>query len=178
MITKRDMMRKFAFLAAVTLLCLPLSAQRVKKYDEVVSDASDARITWVGRTKTDGGTVSFDWSGVYARIAFEGDLLRVKASDSKKDYFNLWIDKEMDAEPDRIVTLTGQDTTIVLFQGGNPKEKHTAIFQKRTEGEQGTTVSLNLSETPIPAVSAAKIPSRPTLSSPKPRTPTNPTPPS
>lgn len=156
MITKRDMMRKFAFLAAVTLLCLPLSAQRVKKYDEVVSDASDARITWVGRTKTDGGTVSFDWSGVYARIAFEGDLLRVKASDSKKDYFNLWIDKEMDAEPDRIVTLTGQDTTIVLFQGGNPKEKHTAILQKRTEGEQGTACFIRF-ETRRPLLQAEGI---------------------
>lgn len=132
------MIRKLIWIAAATLLSLSLHAQGVKKNDAVITPAADARVTWIGRTQVQDGTVSFDWSGVYARIAFEGNYLAVKASDSKKDYFNLWIDKQMDTEPDQIITLTGKDTTIVLFQGGSPKDKHTAILQKRTEGEQGT----------------------------------------
>ena len=144
------MTRKIIWIVAATLLSLPLHAQGVKKNDTVITPAADASVTWIGRTLVQDGTVSFDWSGVYSRIAFEGNYLAVKASDSKKDYFNLWIDKQMDTEPDQIITLTGKDTTIVLFQGGSPKEKHTAILQKRTEGEQGTATLFRNPETAPP----------------------------
>ncbi len=100
--------------------------------------ASDSRITYVGRTSVaQDGAVSFDWSGVYARVAFTGGYLALEASDSGKDYFNVWIDREPSAEPDRIVVID-RDTTVVLFQARERKpQTHRIVIQKRTEGEQG-----------------------------------------
>ena len=110
--------------------------------------ASDSRITWIGRTATDkGGAVSFDWSATCARISFEGDELAIKASDTHKNYFNVWIDKPMAAEPDKVITIEGKEKTIVLadkddfkrMYGKKSPDTHTVIIQKRTEGEQGRT---------------------------------------
>ena len=109
--------------------------------------ASDSRITWVGRTRVSDGAVSFDWSATYARIAFEGDYIAIKASDTHKNYYNVWVDKPMQAEPDRIVAVEGRERTIVLadkdffkeLYGKKGPSSHTVILQKRTEGEQGTT---------------------------------------
>jgi len=100
--------------------------------------AADSRITYVGRTLVgQGGAVSFDWSGVYARVAFTGGYLALEASDSGKDYFNVWIDREPSAEPDKIVIID-RDTTVVLFQARERKPlQHRIVIQKRTEGEQG-----------------------------------------
>ena len=42
--------------------------------------AADGRITYVGRTLvTPDNSVSFDWSGVYARISFTGGYLALEA---------------------------------------------------------------------------------------------------
>ena len=99
--------------------------------------AADSRITYVGRTLVQEGTVSFDWSAVYARISFTGGYLALEAGDSGKDYFNLWIDKEPSAEPDRVIVLD-RDTTVVLFQQREKRPRpHRIVLQKRTEGEQG-----------------------------------------
>ncbi|MBR5255607.1 MAG: GDSL family lipase [Bacteroidales bacterium] len=100
--------------------------------------ASDARITYVGRTLVaQDGAVSFDWSGVYARISFTGGYLALEAGDTGKDYFNVWIDREPSAEPDKIVVVD-RDTTVVLFQARERKPlPHQVVIQKRTEGEQG-----------------------------------------
>ena len=68
--------------------------------------ASDSRITYVGRTlRGNDGSVSFDWSGVYTRISFIGGSLSLEVSDSKKDWFNVWIDREPSANPDRIIII-------------------------------------------------------------------------
>lgn len=127
------------FLMAV-LLCLSafLSAQVVR------TPASDPRITYVGRTLVSGEEVSFDWTGTHIRIAFEGDDLALCLSDTKKDYFNVWIDGEALPEPDFVATFQG-DTTVVLCDrellrnryGKKIPKTHTAILGKRTEGEQG-----------------------------------------
>ena len=100
--------------------------------------ASDARVTYVGRTfVTQDGAVSFDWSGVYARISFTGGYLALEAGDTGKDYFNVWIDREPSAEPDRVVVID-RDTTVVLFSQKERKPlAHKVVIQKRTEGEQG-----------------------------------------
>ena len=101
--------------------------------------ASDGRITYVGRTLVQEGTVSFDWSGVYTRIAFTGGYLALEASDTGKDFFNIWIDRDPSAEPDRTVVVQG-DTTVVLFEARERKPlPHRLTIQKRTEGEQGLT---------------------------------------
>jgi lysophospholipase L1-like esterase len=100
--------------------------------------AADSRITFVGRTLVSPeGAVSFDWSAVTARIAFTGGYLALEAGDTGKDYFNVWIDREPAADPDRVVVID-RDTTVVLFQQKERKPlPHKVYIQKRTEAEQG-----------------------------------------
>ena len=123
-------MKRICLLLLVAALTLPAaSRERVP--------ASDSRITYVGRTLMTDGTVSFDWSGVYARVAFTGGYLALEAGDSGRDYFNVWIDREPTAEPDRVVVID-RDTTLVLFQQKERRpQPHRLVIQKRTEGEQG-----------------------------------------
>jgi len=126
-------MKRIFSLLLVAALFLPAAAR------EKVP-ATDSRITFVGRTLVKDGAVSFDWSGVYARIAFTGGYLALEAGDSGRDYFNVWIDKDPVAEPDRVVVID-RDTTLVLFQQKERKpQAHRLVIQKRTEGEQGRAV--------------------------------------
>ena len=64
---------------------------------------TDSRITYVGRTLAGPDGVSFDWSGSGMRIRFNGTCLALRVSDTDKDYFNLWIDREPGAEADKVV---------------------------------------------------------------------------
>ena len=137
---------RIAFIAAVLLACASSAAVA----EDRSIPASDGRITWVGRTLARDGSVSFDWSATYARISFRGTYLAVKASDTRKDYFNVWIDRPMSAEPDKVVAVEGGDSIIVLadkdyfkaLYGRKGPDSHTVIIQKRSEGDQGvTTVS-------------------------------------
>ncbi len=110
---------------------------------------TDSRITYVGRSLAGPDGVTFDWSASGVRIRFTGTCLSVRVSDTDKDYYNLWIDREPDAEADRVLAVAGKDTTIVLFdarEGLSAKAarkvkpaEHTIWLNKRTEGEQGKT---------------------------------------
>ena len=91
------MKRIIALLVLAAVACSAAAREKVP--------ASDGRITYVGRTLVTEGTVSFDWSGVYARIAFTGGYLSLEAGDTGKDYFNVWIDRDPSAEPDRVVVI-------------------------------------------------------------------------
>ena len=142
---------------------------------------TDSRITYVGRSLAGPDGVTFDWSASGVRIRFTGTCLSVRVSDTDKDYYNLWIDHEPDAEADRVLAVAGKDTTIVLFdarEGLSAKAarkvkpaEHTIWLNKRTEGEQGkTTVHAVLTDgtlasspassrwlaTPTPAATAAR----------------------
>lgn len=117
-------------LAATTAL----SAKKTKEL--IVTPASDSRIEYTGRTFTQGNDVSYDWSGVYFRIRFTGPYLAVKCSDSRNNWFNIWIDKEMGPETDGKFLVAAKDTVIVLAEGLG-KGEHEVILQKRTEGDQG-----------------------------------------
>ena len=113
-------------------------------YSAVTVPASDSRITYVGRTLVEGDDVSFDWSSTYAKISFQGDYLAVKASDTGKDYFNVWIDRDMSAEADKVLCLNSKDSLLVIissadFKKGKKQANHTVIIQKRTEADQGKT---------------------------------------
>lgn len=103
--------------------------------------ADDSRITYVGRTLKEDGKVSFDWTGVYAKVRFEGGYLAVKASDTKSDWYDVWIDREPEAEADKTLCISGQDSIYVLADLGIRKKdsSHAVFFKKRTEGEQGMT---------------------------------------
>ena len=89
------------------------------------------------RTVAEDGNVSFDWTGTDCRIRFSGPYLAVRCSDTKANYFNVWIDKEFSDKGDKVIRTSGQDTLIVIAENLGRGE-HTAIIQKRTEGEQGT----------------------------------------
>ena len=118
-----------------------------RELPEVRTPASDTRITYVGRTLTHGDSVSFDWSGVYARVRFEGSYLAMTASDTKADYYDIWIDREPSAEADRTIRVSGRDSTYILadpssisnFGSRGKAFSHTVVLKKRTEGEQGRT---------------------------------------
>ena len=121
----------------VTLLCLAAGCLRAAA-DGL--PASDPRITWVGRTEVRDGDVSFDWSGVYAIVDFYGNKLELRASDTGKDYFNVWLDREdMTGEPHNTFRVSGRDTTVTVCEAPylHKLVRHTAIIQKCTEGEQG-----------------------------------------
>jgi hypothetical protein len=139
-------MKKILILAATMLFSLSVLAESIP--------ASDARVTYVGRTLVEGNDVSFDWTAVYFRLCFSGKSLSMRVSDTKWDatpemaatrhnYFNVWIDAPMSAEPHRIIEVASQDTVIELidpaYLRSSKLKQHTVIVQKRTEGEQGKT---------------------------------------
>ena len=120
----------------IALLVAVLSSVSLVSAEKV--DASDTRITWVGRTSFDyGGSVRFDWTGVYCRIRFKGDTLRMTVSDTGRDYYNVYIDRPMDAEPSQVIAIQGD--TALQFVMRPCRKIHNVVLQKRTEAEQGTT---------------------------------------
>lgn len=108
---------------------------------DLVTPASDSRITIIGRTFVSGDDVTFEWTGVYARVAFEGRYIALRASDTKKNYYNVWLDKDTSCEPDKVIAIEGKDSLYVLFDESAIKAKgaHSLVLQKRTEAEQGRT---------------------------------------
>ena len=127
-------MKKFIIFAAAVLICGSTSAASPKKVFE--TPASDSRIEYTGRILAEGNDVSYDWSGVYARIRFTGPYLAVRLSDTRNSWFNVWVDREMDPVMDKKFLVAAKDTVITLAENLG-KGEHTVILQKRTEGEQG-----------------------------------------
>jgi len=128
-------MRKLLLCAVVLLSAV--SAGAVAPLNEY--GGSDPRITYVGRTLVADDGVTFDWSGTTVRLKFSGKTLSLRISDTDKDYYDLWIDREVSADADRRIAFSGKDTTIVLFESGGKASVHTLSLVKRTEGEQGKT---------------------------------------
>ncbi len=93
---------------------------------------SPARV--VGRTLTlNDGSIQFDWSGVYLEIRFEGSYLALELSDTKRNYFNLWVDGQEQPK----FTSEGDHTLVELFNDPTNRGKHLVRIQKATEAEQG-----------------------------------------
>lgn len=101
---------------ALMALTLTISGLSARELPEIHTPASDSRVTYVGRTLKKKDNVSFDWTGVYVRIRFEGTYLAMKASDSKANYYDLWIDREPDAKADRTIRVSGKDSVYVLVE--------------------------------------------------------------
>ena len=129
-------MNRIAIICILLLVATPV-------FSKVNTSASDSRVTYVGRTAVTDGDVSFDWSSTYFNLSFQGDYLAVRASDTGKDYFNVWIDRPMSSEADKILCLNSRDSLLVIvdakdFGKGKKNRSHTVIIQKRTEAQQGT----------------------------------------
>lgn len=114
-------MKRISLLAAALLGATFMMA--APKATESTIKASDSRITYIGRTEVKGGDVSFDWTGTYLKVRFQGNALSFKVSDTKKNYYNVWLDGSMDQAPDKVVAVHGTDTTIVLFSAGELKAR-------------------------------------------------------
>lgn len=108
-------------------------------------NADDSRITYVGRTMVREGEVSFDYSATYARIAFAGTKVSLRAASVEPIYFNVWIDNAFAAEPDKVICINGSDTTIELYSARKrDKKEHQLLIQRRVEGEHGITTFISL----------------------------------
>ena len=144
----RTALRK-SLVTAAAVLCLGASLLAKTATPTPKSyPASDPKVAFVGRTLVEGDNVSFNWTGVYARISFTGNYLAMKVSDTKKNYYNIWLDKSADNAADKLVTTFGSDSLVVLIDEADmaarygkkvPAGPHSILIRKRTEGEQGTT---------------------------------------
>lgn len=105
--------------------------------------ATDPRITFVGRAVEENGSLRFDWPATYFRVAFTGKSLSMRISDSKRNYYAVWVDIPTSYEPNRIVEVKGNDTIIDLVLPADMKKskikEHHVVLQKRTEAGCGTT---------------------------------------
>lgn len=125
------MKSKILYFLLILFLTSDLSGQkRVSTFR-----ADDSNISYVGRVvKSDAGEVSFNWSGTYFMTRFTGTYCAIRVSDTKKNYYNIFIDNKLTG----VVTTFGIDSIIVLADGLRAGE-HSLLMQKRTEGEQGKT---------------------------------------
>ena len=80
-------MKKY-LIASLFLLLLSAAYAKVPA-KKVIIEASDARITWIGRTLVDEGSVSFDWTGTYGKVRLIGNTLSFRISDNKKNYYKV-----------------------------------------------------------------------------------------
>ena len=128
-------MKKFLICAASMLFSLSLVAESIP--------ATDSRLTFVGRAIESDGSLTFDFPATYFRVAFTGKSLSMRVSDSKRDFFAVWIDSPTSAEPTHIVEVKGNDTIIPLIVPEDVKKskikEHLVVIQKRTEAGCGKT---------------------------------------
>lgn len=128
-------MKKILFIATVMLLTTSVFAETVP--------ATDSRVTFVGRAAVEDGSVRFDWPSTYFRVAFVGKKLSMRVSDTKRDYYAVWVDSPTSEEPTRIVEVKGNDTIIELVLPEDVKKskvkEHQVVLQKRTEAGCGMT---------------------------------------
>jgi len=147
-------MKKILSLTSL-LLCSAFAALA----EQTIPASSKESVTVVGRYATDADKISFDWSGVQLRIRFKGTRLEMKASDTKANWFNVWVDKTPGAREDFKIR-TSSDSTYVIVSGLK-KGEHTVVLQKRTEGEQGIVSIENFRTDGVfltaPAMAARKI---------------------
>ena len=109
---------------------------------ETVS-ATDSRITFVGRAIENNGSLTFDFPATYFRVAFTGKSLSMRVTDTKRDFYAVWIDCPTSTEPTRVVEVKGCDTIVQLVLPEDlkisKKKEHQVVVQKRTEAGCGKT---------------------------------------
>lgn len=97
--------------------------------------ADSELIRFVGRAAGNSdGSLSFDWSGSHFSFRFDGTECSMRASDTKRNYYNVFVDGKLYGK----VTVEGEASVIRLAEK-LPRGQHTVTVQKRTEAEQGRT---------------------------------------
>ena len=131
-------MKKLSFFLLLSLIAF--SPLRLKA--ETVL-ATDSRITFVGRSVIEDGSYRFDFPSTYFRVAFAGKTLSVRLSDTKRNFYAVWLDTPTSAEPTHIIEVKGNDTIIDLITVADTKKsklkEHQVVIQRRTEANCGTT---------------------------------------
>ena len=89
------MHKRILLFAAAIVLTLSANLYAKQPKEHIETPASDSRIEYTGRTYVNGPEVSYDWSGVYFRVKFNGTYLAMRCSDTKSNWFNMWVDKEI-----------------------------------------------------------------------------------
>ena len=77
--------------------------------------ATDSRITFVGRAMVQDDAYRFDFPSTYFRVAFTGKTLAMRVTDTKRNFYAVWLNSPTSAEPTHIVEVKGTDTIIDLI---------------------------------------------------------------
>lgn len=124
-------MKKLIF----ALLLFACGAASGRGSGPVFTPADSPEIRFTGRAaKGPGGALSFDWSGSHFTFRFEGTRCAMRAADTGRNYYNVFVDGRHTG----VAATSGADSTVVLAEGLE-RGPHTILVQKRTEGEQGRT---------------------------------------
>ena len=135
----------------LTLLCITMAV--IAYAAEVTMTADDSKITYVGRVLLENQTAQFDWTGTYAKVAFEGKQIKIRLSsdatktiqagfvgtiEDKRDYINVFVDGDISPTPTYTFRIPSdnKDTSIVITL--KKRGKHSLILHKKTEAEHGT----------------------------------------
>ena len=131
-------MKKLSFFLLLSLIAfspLRLMAETVP--------ATDSRITFVGRSVVEDGSYRFDFPSTYFRVAFTGKKLSMRVTDTKRNYYAVFVNTPTSAEPTRVVEVKGTDTIIDLVLPADIKslktKEYQVVIQRRTEANCGTT---------------------------------------
>lgn len=115
-------------------LCFSLAGYAAEDAGRFTQAASE-QVRFTGRAaRGDDGSLSFDWSGSHFTFRFEGTRCLMRAADTKRNYYNVFVD----GQPYGKVTVEGPVSDVLLAEG-LPRGPHTVTVQKRTEAEQGRT---------------------------------------
>lgn len=128
------MKRYFTLFSCVFLLCIGAHAVNFDFKKNIAAASPNVSITGRALVGQD-GSVRFDWDGVYLQTEFTGGSIAVGISDTKRDFFNVFID---DVWKKRIVVENHSPMHITLAEGLS-KNNHKLKLQKCTEGSQGCT---------------------------------------
>ena len=97
------------YLLAAACLLLAAGTAEARKTQMHFTPATAPEIRFVGRSATGPeGERSFDWSGTYFTFRFEGRRCAMRASDTKRNYYNVFVDG----------TLYGKATTELALAFG------------------------------------------------------------
>lgn len=114
------------------VICILLGAALQLNSQVAEFSSKDPNISIMGRTLTNAaGDIEFDWSGVTIQTGFTGTSCTVKMSDTKENYYNVFIDDL----PLKVVCVMG-NTELRIAQN-LPTGDHTLKIIKRTEGGLG-----------------------------------------